>query len=131
MMSLISKKTLLLMLFLMGSLLSGCAGTSGSTVASGTKVGSNIYDSLREGASNYDEVVSRLGAPASKHVGITIDYRYQEVSEMGKGFDAIYGGVGQKKLTTECVTLVFDAETKKLINKRRSECDAGSISLLK
>jgi outer membrane protein assembly factor BamE (lipoprotein component of BamABCDE complex) len=103
---------------------SGCADnmTKGSSVSSGTRVGEDVYASLKEGSSTYDQVVGRLGKPTSSHTGITVEYRFEQTTERGKGFEAILGGVGQKKVVVECVTLVFDGETKKLLSKRTSDC---------
>ena len=85
--------------------------------------------SFNEGATSYDEVIAKLGQPAERHEGITVDYRYEETSEKGKGFDAILGGVGKTRTVNECVTLVFDGKTKKLLQKRMTECDSKPSAL--
>ena len=112
-------------------MLSACVSTSSpsNSVSSGTKVGAIVFDSLKEGVTSYDEAVTKLGQPAERHEGITVDYRYQETSERGKGFDAILGGVGQTRTVTECVTLVFDGITKKLLQKRMADCDSKPSAL--
>ena len=120
------------LLFVFFGIFSGCAVSgqnSANIVSKGTKIGSQVYDSFNEGATSYDEVIAKLGQPAERHEGITVDYRYEETSEKGKGFDAILGGVGKTRTVNECVTLVFDGKTKKLLQKRMTECDSKPSTL--